>query len=152
MTSPARHARHARHARPQEPRVPRAVVRAGLAVSAVGVAVVAGAAHAGSAAAAERPQAAGLAAPDGARQATVFAPRQSAPHPTGSGRTVFTPVKDLQLNPLANTPVDPLDNEVVPQIADFKPISSAVVTGPLAAGDSLRTLPVAGQAARLLPG
>ncbi|NEB81605.1 hypothetical protein G3I40_41305, partial [Streptomyces sp. SID14478] len=62
------------------------------------------------------------------------------------------PAKDLKLNPLAGTGVDPLDNAVGTQVSDFKPVSTAAVTGPLASGSSLSELPVVGTATDLLPG
>nr|WP_206323447.1 hypothetical protein [Streptomyces sp. HNM0574] len=62
------------------------------------------------------------------------------------------PVKDLQLNPLAKTGVDPLDNALATQVADFKPISTAAVTGPLAEGASLDELPLVGPVTDALPG
>ncbi|MDJ0370125.1 hypothetical protein QMK19_10695 [Streptomyces sp. H10-C2] len=64
----------------------------------------------------------------------------------------LSPVKNLRLNPLAKTGVDPLDNAVAPQVADFKPVSTAAVTGPLTRGDSVSQLPLVGEATRLLPG
>lgn len=62
------------------------------------------------------------------------------------------PVKHLTLDPLANTGSDPLDNAVGSQIADFQPVSTAAITGPVARGGSLSTLPLVGTAAGLLPG
>ncbi|MDH2391879.1 hypothetical protein QCN29_24480 [Streptomyces sp. HNM0663] len=62
------------------------------------------------------------------------------------------PVKSLQLDPLANTGVDPLDNAVGTQVADFPPVSTALATDPVAKGGSLGTLPLVGQVAGLLPG
>ncbi|HEY5835128.1 hypothetical protein [Streptomyces sp.] len=62
------------------------------------------------------------------------------------------PVKHLTLDPLANTGSDPLDNAVGTRIADFQPVSTASVTGPIARGGSLSTLPVVGTAVGLLPG
>jgi hypothetical protein len=62
------------------------------------------------------------------------------------------PVKHLTLDPLANSGVDPLDNAVRPQVADFKPVSTAAVTGPVTRGGSLSTLPLTAQATTLLPG
>ncbi|NSC23900.1 hypothetical protein FM076_23205 [Streptomyces albus subsp. chlorinus] len=59
------------------------------------------------------------------------------------GHTLKT-VSDIQLDPLANTGSDPLDNSVGTQIADFRPISTAALTGPLASGASLGELPVVG--------
>ncbi|HEY9439893.1 MAG TPA: hypothetical protein VIS29_14840, partial [Streptomyces sp.] len=60
------------------------------------------------------------------------------------------PVTDLRIDPLAGTEADPLDNAVGTQIADFKPVTTAIVTGPLASGAALRDLPVVGRAAGLL--
>lgn len=79
------------------------------------------------------------------------------------GRTLITetgdaadliagPIKDLQLHPLAGTGVDPLDNSLGAQVADFRPVSTGAATGPLADGASLDELPVLGAAAGLLPG
>lgn len=51
------------------------------------------------------------------------------------------PVTELQLNPLANTGSDPLDNSVGTQIADFRPLSTQPLLGPLADGASLSDLP-----------
>lgn len=62
------------------------------------------------------------------------------------------PVKHLTINPLAQTGVDPLDNVVAPQVADFKPVSTGAVTGPLSQGDSVSELPLVGQLSTLLPG
>ncbi|MEU0064915.1 hypothetical protein ABZ085_16805, partial [Streptomyces albidoflavus] len=62
------------------------------------------------------------------------------------------PVKNLQINPLAGTGTDPLDNTVGTQVADFQPVSTEAVTGSLANGGSLTDLPVVGQVAGLLPG
>ncbi|MFG2330350.1 hypothetical protein ACGFMM_12055 [Streptomyces sp. NPDC048604] len=61
------------------------------------------------------------------------------------------PVKDLQLDPLANTGVDPLDNGVGTQVADFQPVSTTMATDPVTKGGSLGTLPVVGEATGLLP-
>jgi hypothetical protein len=52
-----------------------------------------------------------------------------------------SPALDLQLNPLANTTTDPLSNSAGTRIADFRPITTAAVTGPLADGASARSLP-----------
>lgn len=51
------------------------------------------------------------------------------------------PALDLQLNPMANTTTDPLSNSAGTQIADFRPIGTDLVTGPLADGASARELP-----------
>lgn len=60
-------------------------------------------------------------------------------------------LKSLQLNPLAKTGVDPLDNGVATQVADFQPLSTEAATGALAAGAALKDLPVVGGASRMLP-
>ncbi|MFF8725312.1 hypothetical protein ACF073_02325 [Streptomyces sp. NPDC015171] len=65
---------------------------------------------------------------------------------TGSVRYVTGPVAGLKPNPLAGTGVDPLDNGVGTQLADFKPVGSRTVTAPLSQARSLGTLPVVGQA------
>ncbi len=62
------------------------------------------------------------------------------------------PVTDLQLDPLANTGVDPLDNAVGTQIADFKPVTTAIVTDPITSGASLSELPVVGAVTGLVTG
>ncbi|MGW8379617.1 hypothetical protein [Streptomyces sp. ODS28] len=61
-------------------------------------------------------------------------------------------VKELQLNPLANTGVDPLDNGIGTQIGDFKGVSTRMITEPLARGASLDELPVTGPVTESLPG
>ncbi|EFG08888.1 Hypothetical protein SCLAV_3816 [Streptomyces clavuligerus] len=57
----------------------------------------------------------------------------------------------LQLNPLAKTGVDPLANGVAAQVADFKPVSTEVATGPLAQGASAAELPLVGGVVQALP-
>ncbi|MFJ2831687.1 hypothetical protein ACIPC1_29705 [Streptomyces sp. NPDC087263] len=69
---------------------------------------------------------------------------------TGTVRYVTGPVEALKPNPLAGTGVDPLDNGVATQLADFKPLSSQALTGPLAQAPSVGSIPVIGQAAGLL--
>ena len=59
---------------------------------------------------------------------------------------------DLQLDPLANTGSDPLDNGVGTQVADLPPVGTRTVTGPVAEGASLSELPLVGPATGLLPG
>ncbi|MEU9979627.1 hypothetical protein [Streptomyces sp. NPDC050856] len=51
------------------------------------------------------------------------------------------PVKQLKVNPLAQTGVDPLDNGVGTQVADFRPVDTTSVTGSMT---RLPELPVAG--------
>lgn len=149
-----------RHARKKAPRRSLALLRAGLTVSAAGAAVAVAGGAAGAAPAAAAP-AAGAA--DSAQQRTPLGTANTAllQDPAGTTSTALTegataslaPVQHLQLNPLAKTGTDPLDNVVGTQIADFKPVSTAAVTGPLARGDSLSELPVVGAASgAVLPG
>lgn len=63
---------------------------------------------------------------------------------------VTGPISDLKPNPLAGTGVDPLDNGIATQLADFKPLSSKALTGPLAQAPSLGSVPVVGEALGLL--
>jgi hypothetical protein len=63
----------------------------------------------------------------------------------------ISPVRDLRLDPLAESGTDPLDNAVGSQVADFRPVSTAAVTGPITSGGSLGSLPVLGQVTGLLP-
>ena len=70
----------------------------------------------------------------------------------GSAAAGLAPAKSLQLDPLANTGTDPLDNSLGTQVADFKPISTAAVTDPITRGGSVSDLPVVGPVTGLLPG
>ncbi|CAL2068895.1 MULTISPECIES: hypothetical protein [Streptomyces] len=65
---------------------------------------------------------------------------------TGTVGYVTGPVAGLKPNPLAGTGVDPLDNGVGTQVADFKPVGSQMLTAPIAEAQSLGSLPVVGQA------
>ncbi|MFE7774095.1 hypothetical protein ACFU5O_09370 [Streptomyces sp. NPDC057445] len=96
---------------------------AGLAVTAVGAALGAGAGSAQAAQVGDLDPAAALHALDG-----------TAGHMSG-------PVEHVPLNPLANTGVDPLDNGVGTQVADFRPVNSRELTGSLGGVDDV---PVAG--------
>ncbi|MFE0427564.1 hypothetical protein [Streptomyces sp. NPDC058953] len=60
-------------------------------------------------------------------------------------------LKEHQLNPLAQTGVDPLANGVGTQIADFKPIGTDLLTGPLSDGAALQDLPLVGNLVKALP-
>ncbi|MEU7445823.1 hypothetical protein ACIPPN_04745 [Streptomyces diastaticus] len=136
----------ARHAAPSRPIAPRALLRAGLTLGALGAALTAGAGAAQ--AAEEQPGAATgetLSAVTGAAGIAAGALDSATTHSLG-------PVKDLQINPLAGTGTDPLDNTVGTQVADFQPVSTAALTGPLSDGGSLTDLPLVGQVAGLLPG
>jgi hypothetical protein len=64
---------------------------------------------------------------------------------TGAVGYVTGPVAGLKPNPLAGTGVDPLDNGVGTQFADFKPVGSRMATAPLAQARSLGSVPVVGQ-------
>ncbi|MEU1369409.1 hypothetical protein ABZ454_25190 [Streptomyces sp. NPDC005803] len=134
----------ARHALSKSRR--RSLLRAGLTVAAVGAALGAGGAAA-QAAPLPLGQATGADTDLGAASAAGIA--------GGLGHSLdnsVAPVTHLRLNPLAGTGVDPLDNAVGTQVADFKPISTEVATDPLTSGGALKDLPVAGQATGLLPG
>ncbi|MFC6062572.1 hypothetical protein [Streptomyces ochraceiscleroticus] len=135
----------ASHARPpHQSRTARGLLlRAGLAVSVAGAALAAGAPAATAADGKSDP--ASLEDIRAATNSTVGALQQA----TASG---LGTVKNLRLNPLSGTGTDPLDNAVGTQIADFKPISTAVLTAPLASGASLSQLPVVGTVAQALPG
>jgi hypothetical protein len=79
---------------------------------------------------------------------TSALPTQSV---TGALADGVAPVRDLKLDPLGNTAVDPLNNAIGSQVADFKPVSTAAVTDPITQGGSLGTLPLLGAATGLLP-
>ncbi|GGX24366.1 hypothetical protein [Streptomyces chryseus] len=125
-----------------------ALLRAGLAVTAAGAALAAGG---GAAQAAPVPKEAGIDVPlenfDPAATGRALTGGLGAATAGGVG-----PVKDFHPNPLAGTGVDPLDNGLGTQVADFQPLSTAAVTAPLTQGDALRELPLAGPATGLLPG
>ncbi|AZM55105.1 hypothetical protein DMA15_23130 [Streptomyces sp. WAC 01529] len=125
------------HAAPRSPRPgSRALLRAGLVLTAAGAALGAGSA---SAAAVATP----LGDVDGAAAVSAL---------TAAAHSALAPAKNLQLDPLANTSVDPLNNALGTQVADFKPVTTAVATGPLARGGSLDDLPLVGPVTKLLPG
>ncbi|MFF3249019.1 hypothetical protein ACFYWY_36040 [Streptomyces sp. NPDC002870] len=133
----------ARHAASNNQR--RALLRVGLTVAAAGAAAI-GAGGAAAQAAPVLPLGAPLASGQSADDLLV---------PAGVEHALpgaLAPVKSLQLDPLANSGVDPLDNAVGTQIADFKPVSTAMVTDPVTRGGALQDLPLVGQATALLPG
>ncbi|GHH89988.1 hypothetical protein [Streptomyces capillispiralis] len=68
--------------------------------------------------------------------------------PDSAGQVVGT-VADLKPNPLAGTGVDPLDNGVGTQVADFRPVDSRAVTGPVAQAPSVGGVPVVGSVTSL---
>ncbi|MFE1350345.1 hypothetical protein [Streptomyces sp. NPDC058757] len=62
------------------------------------------------------------------------------------------PLTRLQLDPLANTGVDPLANGIGTQVADFKPVGTNLVTDHVTKGGAVADLPVAGPLTqKLLP-
>ncbi|MDT0434329.1 MULTISPECIES: hypothetical protein [Streptomyces] len=71
---------------------------------------------------------------------------------TGSVGYVTGPLAGLKPNPLAGTGVDPLDNGVGTQLADFKALNTQMLTAPIAQASSIGSLPVLGQATGLLGG
>ncbi|MFJ6568085.1 hypothetical protein ACIQNU_11715 [Streptomyces sp. NPDC091292] len=119
---------------------PRALLRAGIALTVAGMAL-----GVGGAAASAAPQAGGAPLPLGDVDALAAGKAL-----TGTVGYVTGPLTALQINPLAKTGVDPLDNAVGTQVADFKPLSTAGVTAPLTRGDAARDLPVVGQVVKLL--
>ncbi|MEI7033167.1 hypothetical protein [Streptomyces pratensis] len=129
----------------------RALLRAGLTVSALGTALTAGA---GSAQAVQLPPVAE--APEQGALALQAVGETAGPAVTSALGTSLAsniaPVTDLQLDPLAGTGTDPLDNAVGTQIADFKPLTTAVLTDPLTSGGSLSDLPVVGGVTELVTG
>lgn len=154
----------ARHAAPPSPR--RALLRAGLTVSAAGAVLgLGGTAAQAAAPAAPAPttstdternntkltdtklnDAKAAEAGEAAVQGVVGALGHATAGAVG-------PAKNLRLYPLSGTGVDPLDNAVGTQVADFKPVSTALVTDPLTkGGGALKNLPLVGPALTLLPG
>ncbi|WP_338672410.1 hypothetical protein V1460_05165 [Streptomyces sp. SCSIO 30461] len=125
----------ARHAKPRQPRLRAAGLT--VTVSAIGAAIGGGAGVA---------QAAEHAEPAPALPAYRVADLEPAPAvgaltgATGAG-AVGNPVRSVPLNPLAHTPVDPLNNGVGTQIADFKPVDTRQATGSLG---HVPDVPVAG--------
>ncbi|MGR8008684.1 hypothetical protein [Streptomyces hypolithicus] len=147
----------ARHAGPKSQRS--ALLRVGLAVTAAGAALSAGG-GAAQAAAQDEPQQAGRTGQ--ASQASVDNPLEKVDlAATGRGVSaalgyttagVLAPVKDIRPNPLAGTGVNPLDNGLGTQVADFKPVSTGMVTAPLTDGGAVQELPLLGAVTDLLPG
>ncbi|WP_221347749.1 hypothetical protein [Streptomyces beigongshangae] len=138
----------ARHSAPKTPTVRRGaptVRRALLALTGAGIAV--GAAAASAAAdtdpvlepISKRPTSLGKIDPQAGLQAT-----------TGIVGYVTGPVAGLKPNPLAGTGVDPLDNGLGTQVADFPPLATTMLTGPVAQAPSLGSVPVVGEATKLL--
>ncbi|MFD3498425.1 hypothetical protein ACFWWT_32835 [Streptomyces sp. NPDC058676] len=127
----------ARHVSPHTPTARRALV----ALATAGVALGAGAATASAATGPvadvtrSRPASLGNVDPQAGLQALTG----SVGHATG-------PVAGLKPNPLAGSGVDPTDNGVGTQLADFKPVNSQALTRPVAQAQSIGSMPVVGQA------
>ncbi|MFD3726532.1 hypothetical protein [Streptomyces sp. NPDC058671] len=122
-----------RHAATPRPRRS-ALLRAGLTVTAVGAAVLGAGGGAQAAAPVPLP---------------VDAPTRTDAAAAGAGALSgvthgLGPLTRLQLDPLANTGVDPLDNGLGAQVADFKPVGTGLVTDHLTKGGAVADLPVAG--------
>ncbi|MEU6809226.1 hypothetical protein ABZ920_09495 [Streptomyces sp. NPDC046831] len=123
--------------------LPRTTARRALvAFAAAGAAVGAGATTAGAVPA----QSGRPASAEGA------GPQTGLPAVTGPVGHVTGPVADMRPNPLAETGADPLDNGVETQIADFRPVNTRTLTGPVAQAPSVRSVPVAGPVTRSLGG
>ncbi|WP_299532655.1 hypothetical protein [uncultured Streptomyces sp.] len=136
----------ARHARPKASH--RVLLRAGLTITATAAALGATGAVAQAA-----PQVAPVAESDSALAAIGGTAGPALT--TALGHSIaggLGPATSLQLDPLAGTGVDPLDNAVATQIADFKPVSTALVTDHLTNGGALRDLPVVGPVTELVTG
>ncbi|MGV9554203.1 hypothetical protein [Streptomyces sp. NPDC003401] len=134
----------ARHASPHRPTAQRALI----ALATVGVALGAGATTASAQEAATAtgvPHARPASLGDVDPQAGLRALTGTVGHATG-------PVAGLKPNPLAGTGVDPLDNGVGTQLADFRPVTSRALTGPVAQAESIGSVPVVGQVAELPSG
>ncbi|MGW7254206.1 hypothetical protein [Streptomyces sp. NPDC054834] len=71
-------------------------------------------------------------------QAGLRAVNDSVSYTTGS-------VADLKPNPLAGTGSDPLNNDVGTEVADFRPMSSKALTGPVTDARSVGSVPVVRQ-------
>ncbi|MEU6364610.1 hypothetical protein ABZ876_02420 [Streptomyces sp. NPDC046931] len=129
----------ARHASPKNPTARRALVLIATAGAALGAGAAAASADSAPVLDVMRTRPVSL---DQAGQ------QQGLQELSGVVGRVTGPLSDLKPNPLAGTGVDPLDNGVTTQIADFNPLSSQTLTRPVAQAQSLGSLPVAGQVLR----
>ncbi|MFI8102473.1 hypothetical protein [Streptomyces sp. NPDC086023] len=112
----------ARHALPGNTR--RALLGAGLTVSMAGAAL-------------------------GIAGTAAHADEVSVPHALAGA---VGPLKGLQVDPLANTGVDPLDNGVGTSVGGFKPVSTTAVTDTITKGAKIGELPGVALLSPLLPG
>ncbi|MEV7416426.1 hypothetical protein [Streptomyces sp. NPDC089919] len=81
--------------------------------------------------------------------AAAQADQISVPHALAG---TLGPLKGLQVDPLANTGVDPLDNGVGTSVGDFKPVSTKAVTDTITKGAKIGELPGVALLSPLLPG
>ncbi|WP_225825170.1 hypothetical protein [Streptomyces naphthomycinicus] len=125
----------ARHSSPRHPAAQRTLI----ALATVGAALGAGAAAAHADAGPRLVQ-----VPSAPPLLGNVDPQAGLAATAGAVGHVTGPVAGLKPNPLAGTGVDPLDNGVGTQVADFKPVGSRMLTAPVAEADSLGALPVAG--------
>ncbi|WP_431034004.1 hypothetical protein ACQYWQ_10470 [Streptomyces sp. P6-2-1] len=124
----------------------RALLRAGLGIAVAGAAL-GGAAASASAATPDL----GSLAPGLGKQLDTEAALGGASQGLQAATTYgLGGVTNLQLDPLAGTGTDPLDNGVGTQVADFKPVGTTDLTGPITSGASLAELPLAGDVVHTL--
>ncbi|MEU6384509.1 hypothetical protein ABZ847_13150 [Streptomyces bauhiniae] len=135
----------ARHSAPRSSRQP-AARRALIALASAGAALAAGASAAHAEAAApvvDVPPLRSADIGDINPQSGVNALTTSVGYATGA-------IAGLKPNPLAGTGTDPLNNGIGTTIADFKPLNTLALTGPIAQAPSFAAVPVVGQALGLL--
>jgi hypothetical protein len=124
----------ARHASPQHSTAHRALAVLAVAGAALGAGAASASAETVSGAGVTyRPVDAGTIDPEAGLRAL-----------TGIVGYVTGPVAGLKPNPLAGTGVDPLDNGVGTQVADFQPVGTQMLTRPLAQARSLGSVPLVG--------
>ncbi|MBL1105802.1 hypothetical protein JK361_14615 [Streptomyces sp. 5-8] len=126
----------ARHTSPQHPTAQRALVALAVAGAALGTGTAAAHADAG-------PQPPNV--PWRPTSLGKIDPQAGLTALSGATGYITGPVAGLKPNPLAGTGVDPLDNGLGTQVADFKPVTSQALTTPVAEAESLRTVPVVGR-------
>ncbi|MET7610877.1 hypothetical protein [Streptomyces seoulensis] len=135
----------ARHSASRSSRQP-AARRALIALASAGAALAAGASAAHAEAAApvvDVPPLRSADIGDINPQSGVNALTTSVGYATGA-------IAGLKPNPLAGTGTDPLNNGIGTTIADFKPLNTLALTGPIAQAPSFGAVPVVGQALGLL--
>ncbi|MEU8541885.1 hypothetical protein AB0C52_18175 [Streptomyces sp. NPDC048717] len=127
----------ARHAAPRTSRRS-ALLKAGLTVTAAGAAV-----FGAGAAAQAAPADGGMAGVGQTLDTLTGGAGGTGASLAGAGKGLAS-VTNLQLDPLANTGVDPLDNGLGTQVADFQPVGTQLVTDHLTRGGAIADLPLAG--------